>query len=121
MKSTLITIISGGIVSCAVTAAAQQHPQDEPSASSSLLVVTPIAIPASAANEPPHALRSASMFAIAPPKPRTFQVHDLVQIIVRETSLAKSSQDLETKKDFQLDGKVGAWPNFNHTDLLTFQ
>jgi flagellar L-ring protein precursor FlgH len=70
---------------------------------------------------PAHALRSMSLFAIAPPQPRTYQVHDLVQIIVRETSQAKSSQDLTTKKNFETSAEIGDWPNFNLTDLLNFQ
>lgn len=74
-----------------------------------------------APNEPPHALRSMSMFAIAPPRPRTFQVHDLVQIIVRETSQAKSSQELETKKDSKIDGGVDAWPHFDLVDMLNLK
>src|SRR5678815_3203389 len=70
-------------------------PADE-APSSSLMATTPLAIPADLpANESPNALRSMSLFAVPLPKPRAFQEHDLVQIIVRETSQAVSSQDLE--------------------------
>lgn len=67
---------------------------------------------------PRHALRSVSLFAIPKPEPPTFQVHDLIQIVVRETSRAKSTQDRETKKDWKLEGKIPAWPDLTLTDLL---
>jgi len=66
----------------------------------------------------PHALRTVSLFAVAPPEPRTYQAHDLVQIIIRETSTAKSSAELDTKKESELDAAVPSWPDFNIQDLL---
>jgi flagellar L-ring protein precursor FlgH len=65
-----------------------------------------------------HALRDASLFAIAPPELRTFHPHDLIQIIVRETSRAESTQELDTAKDYRLRGKVSAWPDLDLADLL---
>lgn len=122
MKITLIFahITAACGFACVGASALAQASTDE-AASSSLLVTTPRSAEVAPSLEPAHALRSMSMFAIAPPKPRTFQVHDLVQIIVRETSQAKSSQDLETKKESKFDGRVGAWPSFNLNDLLNFQ
>jgi flagellar L-ring protein precursor FlgH len=107
----------------AVTAAQQGRnvaPSEE-SASSSLLVNTPPSVPSNMPPENVTALRAVSLFAVAAPKPRTFQVHDLVQIIVRETSQAKSSQDLTAKKDNKLDAKVSKWPSFTLQDLLNFR
>lgn len=115
----IITMVGG--VLCSDMLLAQQSSSQDESPSSSLMVTTPVQAPSPTTNEPPHALRSTSMFAIAPPQPRKFRVHDLVQIIVRETSQAKSSQDLETKKDFNIAGKVGAWPHFSLSDLLQLQ
>ena len=104
------------------SAAPSSAPQRDEAASSSLLVNVPITIPANTPiTEAPHALRLVSMFAIVPPKPHTFQQHDLVQIIVREASQATSSQDLNTKKDNKYNGKVPHWPDFNLHDLLNFQ
>ncbi len=117
-------LIGCGVLGISLSATAQQAapaPATDEAASSSLLATTPLRTAPLTPNEPPSALRSMSLFAIAPPKVRTFMVHDLVQIIVRETSQAKSSQDVKTKKDFKLDGKVGAWPDFNLTDLLNLQ
>lgn len=68
-----------------------------------------------------HALRQASMFAVAPPEPRTFQKHDLIQIIVREQSQARSTQELDTEKEYNIDGRILAFPNLQLSDLLQFQ
>jgi len=68
-----------------------------------------------------HALRDVSMFAVAPPKPREFEKHDLVQIVVRETSNAKSSQTLETEKEYSIKGRIAQWPDFNLVELLQLQ
>jgi flagellar L-ring protein precursor FlgH len=68
-----------------------------------------------------HALLDSSMFAMPVPKPRKFAPHDLVQIIVRETSSTESSQETETKKDYTINGKIGAWPHLSLSDLLQLQ
>jgi flagellar L-ring protein FlgH len=70
---------------------------------------------------PDHALRQTSMFAVQPPEPRMFREHDLVQIIIRETSKATSSQETEAKKDYSLDIGIPDWPAFQLQDLLQFQ
>lgn len=86
-------------------------------ASSSLLVrQTPAATQPE--DGPPHALRQLSLFAVAPPMPRMIQQHDLVQIIVREQSQARSSQELDTKKQYKLDGKIARFPQLDLSELL---
>lgn len=72
-------------------------------------------------SEDPHALRAVSMFSIAPEKPRAFNKHDLVQIVVFETSKAKSTQELTTEKSYEIDGGVDAWPHMQLKDLLQLQ
>jgi len=72
-------------------------------------------------SEDPHALRAISMFSIAPEKPRAFNKHDLVQIVVFETSKAKSTQELTTEKSYEIDGGVDAWPHAQLKDLLQLQ
>lgn len=90
------------------------------SASSSLMATTPLMMPPGGdPKQDPHALRAVSMFAIAPPAPRMFELHDLVQIIVRESSQAKSESELETDKESKLDGKIPKWTNLG--DLLDLQ
>lgn len=97
------------------------HGSGDEEVSGNLLVNTPVVIVADQSGKVPGNLRAVSMFAIAPIEPRTYHVHDLVQIIVRETSQAKSSQDLDTKTDSKLSGKIGKWPNMQLEDLLNLQ
>lgn len=68
-----------------------------------------------------HLLLDTSMFAIAPPEVREFKMHDLVQIIVRESSQVTSKQELTTGKQYDLDASVSAFPSLSLTDLLNFQ
>lgn len=49
-----------------------------------------------------------SMLFLDPPAPRTFLAHDLVTIIIDETSKQTSSQSLDTKKDSTAGLTVGA-------------
>jgi len=98
-------------------------PPDDPASSS--LMVQAVAGQAGQASGAltvdDHGLRQVSMFAIAPPQIRKFQKHDLIQIVVRETSLAKSSHDLKTEKEYGIDGQVKAWPDLRLSDLIDLQ
>ena len=84
---------------------AQTAPADEDAASSSLMAA-PVNVPVDATPQQARTMQRMSMFAIAPPEKRKFAVHDLVQILVRETSQAVSSQDLETEKSYEIDATV---------------
>lgn len=72
-------------------------------------------------NETPHALRKMSMIAIAEAQQATFHEHDLIQIIVSESSRAKSSHELETEKEYGIKADISAWPAFSLSDLLNLQ
>lgn len=48
---------------------------------------------------PPAELRAASMYLVAPPEPRVYRVHDIVSVIINESSRASSNQSLETSKE----------------------
>jgi flagellar L-ring protein precursor FlgH len=98
---------------------AQSAPAESPS--SSLLAQAVADAEPQAESGTPHALRDASMFAISPPEPRRFAKHDLVQILVRETSRAESSHELETEKDYNIDWAIKAWPDIQLSDLLQLQ
>jgi flagellar L-ring protein precursor FlgH len=126
-RPALTAMLVGACALLAHTAAAQQSPAGDDAASGSLLARArggaaeakppagsgaPGALPA--ATVAPHALRAASRFAIAPAPPRIFHEHDLIEIIVRETSSAKSSQELETEKESKWKGAVSQWPDFQH-------
>lgn len=120
---TVAPVVSPGIIS----------PVEDEVASGNLLISTPPPTPAMqqydrndldsspAAGRPVtevHHLQQLSMFAITPPEPRAFATHDLIQIIVRESSTARRSHELETEKEWELDGQVSAWPDFRIADLL---
>ncbi len=72
-------------------------------------------------NEKPHALRKMSMFAIAEAQQATYHEHDLITIIVSESSKAKSSQKLESDKEYDIEADISAWPDFSLIDLLNLQ
>lgn len=94
---------------------------EQDAAPSSSLLAQPSAKQASATDEEQHALRRASMFAIAPEEPRVIQRHDLVQIIVREQSETRSTHELETEKEYNLDGGIPRFPAFSLPELLQLQ
>jgi flagellar L-ring protein precursor FlgH len=127
----LTTTLVGACALLAHSAAAQQSRPAADAPSSSLLAGARNAAIAGAppadaggpgAGAPsvaePHGLRTVSMFAIAPAAARLFHEHDLIEIIVRETSSAKSTQELETEKESKFKGKVTQWPDLSLDDLL---
>lgn len=65
-------------------------------------------------------LQSISMFAVTPAEPRLYHIHDLVQIIVREASVAASFQGLETEKEYGLAGGVESFPGVNGDNPLYY-
>lgn len=94
--------------------------------SSSLYLVDPNATPVQAApvagqrhgGLTPTLVSRASYAAVIPPEPRVFAVHDLVTIVVRESSSARSNASLETSKETGIDGKVSAFPNLRPEELI---
>lgn len=64
-------------------------------------------------------LRQVSMIAVEVPKPREFAVHDLVTIIIDESSRSSSEQTLDTKKESSAD--VGLNAMLSPRDLLELQ
>lgn len=63
-------------------------------------------------------LQAVSYVATILPKPRQFSVHDLVTIIVRESSTTSSESTLETEKGSEYSGEISEFPNLNLRDLL---
>lgn len=99
-------------------------------AQSSSLYVSPVTVepeplPAYGPPPPPSslapALRETSFTTVRAAEPRMFQVHDLVQIIVRENSEAESSSSLETEKEAEWDGELDAFPRLALSDLIDFK
>ncbi len=55
-------------------------------------------------------MEQASYLAVTIPEPRTFSTHDLVTIIVRESSSSKLESELETEKALTAEGEVTSFP-----------
>ena len=67
------------------------------------------------------AVRAMSLFAIARPEPRTFKKHDLVTIVISESTSADISSSLETNKETSISGEISAFPALRLADLLQLQ
>lgn len=67
------------------------------------------------------AIARVSFTAVSLPEPRTFAVHDLITIVVRESSENDSKSSLETEKETKLDGGIDAFPKFQLEDILNGQ
>lgn len=65
---------------------------------------------------PSESLSGYSMFVITPPPPKRLEMHDLVTIIVNETSRAERSQTLETEKEYNADARLTRFPSL--ADLI---
>ncbi len=64
--------------------------------------------PAPTAADPAESLYGMSLFAVRPPEPKQFQRHDLITIIVNESSTQESEQTLETSKETDASATLGA-------------
>ncbi|MEO1009329.1 MAG: flagellar basal body L-ring protein FlgH [Planctomycetota bacterium] len=72
--------------------------------------------PAPASGDPAEPLYGISLFAVRPPEPRTYQRHDLITIIINESSRQESEQTLETEKE--VDGNATLGGLLDIEDLL---
>ena len=59
--------------------------------------------------DPNAALAAASMFLVEPPEPREFAVHDIIYVVVDESTRASSSQSLETGKEYDSTQSINAF------------
>lgn len=84
-------LFTAGMIALTGTASAQ-----------SLYDNRPIGIPqdSNGTAMPSESLTGYSMYVITPPPPRRLALHDLVTIIVNETSRSERSQSLETESDY---------------------
>lgn len=64
------------------------------------------------------AVAAASFMAVRAPEPRTFAVHDLLTIIIREDTQTTFSSSLETEKDSGWTGEIAEIPRFSLSDML---
>ncbi|MCW5776104.1 MAG: flagellar basal body L-ring protein FlgH [Phycisphaeraceae bacterium] len=65
-------------------------------------------------SDPHAALRAVSLSFVQPPMPREFAIHDLVTIIIDETSRSESQQKLETEKDYEIKAALKQFPSLRH-------
>ena len=70
-------------------------------------------------NDPSAAFYEWSLLSVRPPDPTTFQIHDLITIIVNENSRQLSEQTLETEKEFDISGELLAF--LSATEFLDFR
>ncbi len=71
--------------------------------------------------DPNGALRMSSLMFVEPPKPREFQPHGQITIIIDETSRASSKQTLDTKKDYNNNASMTQFPSLEHLLELQLQ
>lgn len=103
MKRQILAMLAGA---CAVVAAGS-------AARAQSFYALPVAVPTdqTGAPDPGAPLRAVSLMYVDVPLPRQFEVHDLITIIIDETSRAESSQSLDTKKEYELSGSVEEFPD----------
>ncbi|MHC5004463.1 MAG: flagellar basal body L-ring protein FlgH [Planctomycetota bacterium] len=112
------------LLSIAATPAAGQTHGTAPAASGSLLerALNGAAHGSAAAGSARSDTADAySMLRVPLPGPREFAKHDLVQIIVRESSASHSKHELDAEKEYDIDGRIKAWPHFDIVDMLQLQ
>ena len=63
--------------------------------------------------EPAASLVGYSMLVITPPPPREIQRHDLITIIVNQTSQATREQSLETEKEYNAEARLAQFLQLN--------
>ncbi|MBX3357570.1 MAG: flagellar basal body L-ring protein FlgH [Phycisphaeraceae bacterium] len=56
-------------------------------------------------------LQPYSLFAVVPPPPRIYQKHDVVQVVINESSIQKFEATLDTKKKEALSAQLQGLPN----------
>jgi flagellar basal body L-ring protein FlgH len=64
----------------------------------------------SRAYNPNDELQIYSIFTVRAPEPRQWLKHDLVHIIIRETSQVNSSQEASSEKEYTTSGQINALP-----------
>ena len=66
------------------------------------------------------AIAQASFTAVRVPEPRSFAVHDLVTIIIRESTDTSFRASLETERSVRYSGEISDFPRLTPRDLLNF-
>ncbi len=85
-----------------------------PAQAQSLFLVSPQPPPLSDEEEydPASPVYAVSLYSVKPPQPPSYKVHDLVTIIVDETSRQTAEQKSKTEKEYELDAAIGPYPDW---------
>ncbi len=80
-----------------------------PAQAQSLFLVPPQPPPLSDEEEydPASPVYAVSLYSVKPPQPPSYKAHDLVTIIVDETSRQTAEQKSKTEKEYELDAVIG--------------
>ncbi|MFW6059100.1 MAG: flagellar basal body L-ring protein FlgH [Phycisphaeraceae bacterium] len=62
-----------------------------------------------------------SFAAVKTPEPRRFAKHDLITVIIRESTETDFESSLDTEKEVGVDGEISDFPRLNLRDLLNAQ
>lgn len=88
------------------------YPPDASTAPITSPAIVPTAqSPRNEANPAAAQLEGVSLFVVVPPAPPKFSKHDLVEIIVNESSVQKFSQKSDLKKDYDLSAELKKFPS----------
>lgn len=69
-------------------------------------------------DDPAASLHAVSLFTVPPPRPPVYAVHDLVEIIIRESSSVRRQQSVETEKEYETKAEVAEFPQLTINDFL---
>jgi flagellar L-ring protein FlgH len=101
------------IVLCALGERAQAQSLNVPPEVRPASISTPGSLP------PTDPLFAHSLIAVKPPEPKTYKKHDLVTIVIDESSSQKAEQSLETNKKYDLAAALSQFPSLRN--LLELQ
>jgi flagellar L-ring protein FlgH len=62
----------------------------------------------------PTQLQQASLIAVVPPPPRLYQKHDLIEVIINETSVQSFEQSLDANKKYDIAAELAKFPSIRN-------
>lgn len=110
MNTGMSALVAGVVaaVVCSGAAHGQSLLEDPPEQTATTSATPLVATPGGTVAEQ---LQSVSLFAVVPPRPRTFAKHDPIEVIINESSVSKMNQSLETDKQYNLTAELSKFPS----------
>jgi flagellar L-ring protein precursor FlgH len=62
----------------------------------------------------PTQVQQTSLIAVIPPPPRTYQKHDLIEVIINETSVQSFEQSLDSSKKYDIMAELVKFPSIRN-------